>query len=166
MVNISIDQDLETMEQEALDIGRVYFKGFDDLVGAVLGSLSNYGLRQNQGHLQAAYEALERMEQIYSELPLFELEGKRWAYPVLTIRGLLSEFRAKVDRHVAVPSDTSLQIVIVYGNAIIAVGRLFKEDTARFYRKIKTHAGGEDFKIPINDIGGANAYFPENIPLR
>jgi len=162
-INMSSEDTLESMKQEALEMGKYYYKGFGNTFQGILTNAESYLIkpeRPERGELSAAsYQWLDRIDIHYQRIPFNELHGRGRFYPLFIVQRLLPKFRETMDEAFKEQKRNALTNLITDGKSIVNVGRLYKDSFEELLKEIRSYPESSDFRIKIVDSKNQVWYF-------
>jgi hypothetical protein len=149
---MSLDGNIESLEREALEMGRYYYKGFGNLISAILGNAEIYSNKpDNQDLVPKFYHWLGMIETFYDQIPIADLHGRERYYPLFIVRQLLPKLHRSLDALYKGEDDEAIEAVNMEANTIVEVGNLYDESLRQLLKDIRSHADSCDFKITVKD---------------
>ncbi len=146
---------LESMKQEALEMGRYYYKGFGNTFQGILTKAESYLTKPEMPKKEelsvASYHWLDRIDAHYQRIPFSELHGKERFYPLFIVQRLLPKFRETMDEVFREQKRDALKNLITDGKSIVNVGRLYDDSLKELLGKIRAYPESSDFRIKIVD---------------
>jgi hypothetical protein len=149
---MSLDSSLERMKEEALEMGRYYYKGFGNNFNGILVNAELYLMTEDRQDLvENSYKLIGEIETHYDGIPFGELQGREDFYPLFVIRRLLPKFRTTMDEVFQEKIKGALRNLGIDARSIVNVGRLYGDSFQKLLEKIRSHPESSDFRVRIVD---------------
>jgi len=152
---MALDEDVEKLKARIELMRKCYFKGFGNLVYAVVDNCDNYlhqGREEDSKRL--VLQELDFVEEHYKTIPFEQLDSNSDFAPLFVVRDLLPPFGQNARRFLDSPEEQALKDLHFRMNAIGSVGELYRENFRRRLGELRQIKGFEDFRVSLTDYAG------------
>jgi hypothetical protein len=147
-----IDDALEQMKQEAVELGRYYYKGFGNTFNGIVANAGLYLEEPDRIELSArSHKWLDKIDTHYRMIPFSELHGRENFYPLFIVHRLLPKFRTTMDKVFEAQDNENLRNLVTDAGSIVNVGRLYWDSFHGLLHEIRSHPESQDFRVRIVD---------------
>ena len=149
---MSLDSCLEKMKEEALEMGRYYYKGFGNTINGILANAELYLMTEDrEGLAENSYKWIGEIETHFDGIPFDELNGREKFYPLFVTKRLLPKFREGMDKVFQEERKDGLGNLDTDARSIVNVGRLYGDSFQELLKEIRSHSESSDFRVKIVD---------------
>ena len=152
---MALDEDVEKLKVRIELMKKCYFKGFGNLVYAVIVNCDNYlheGREEESKRL--VLQELDLVEGHYKTIPFEQLDSNSDFAPLFVVRDLLPPFGQNTRTFLDSPKEQALKELHSQMNVIGSVGELYCHNFQKRLGELRQIPGYEKFRVLLTDYKG------------
>jgi hypothetical protein len=155
-----IDNKIKEMQENAIEMGAYYYKGFGNTIQGILANAELYLMEERKEKLvRSSYEWFNEIEELYKKIPFENLHGRAEYYPLFVVNRMIPKFREAMDQVFQNNQKDHLRNLETEARTIVEVGRLYWDSFMSLCRQIRCFPEAKDFRVKIVDYQNNTFYF-------
>jgi hypothetical protein len=139
--------------QEKIDSMRNYYKfGFEAKLVGIYRDCYLFQESHQEQYKEGALCALNRLQEVYSKIPLENLANNQDFAPLFVVRDLLALFSNAVSDFFKDASPSKYKVVNYFKKAIGCSGELYRNKLEGYIEELRSIKGFEKYQVPVDNI--------------